>query len=540
MLKSQYLIAVVLVFFLINPAHSQSWHTYFGDTIWDGISTLGGVHIDGDSFIIGGAFRRIGNDTIKAMARWNDYQWSGFDLSSATNGSPTCFADYKNKLYTGTPYTWEPNGDLGTANFSVWDGTQWLSPNPPIGGGIISLKVINDSLFALGSCEFGAKVLVSDGNSWQYLENIEANYAASIIEYNGELLVGTNYGLWKRTGYDSWQQFSGTPQGWVNAMLVDSVNNFLYTGGSFYYVGDTIESHCIAKYDGFQWYPMQKGVMGDVWRGVMEMYRGDLYFGGFFYATVLDTTRINYVARWDGEKIHSVGGGTFGVVYGLKVFQDTLIVVGNFTYVNVLNGDSIHSKSMVKWYMPPTNDCKYLQPVLHAWQQEGVSEDEFYLVNGQATVNFYNNNAYADSWEWDFGDGISNSTEKCPVHTYNSPGTYNVNVTVTQDQCVKTVQKTITVYLNTNTKQLSTNNYFEVFPNPTKDKANIKCFVPQEINNAEIIILTTNGQVLHNIKLDKGLNNLSIDLSKWKTDIVIINMLFDNERKHSEKLIIRK
>lgn len=540
MLKSKYLIPVVFVIFLIKPAHSQSWHTYFGDTIWDGNCSVGGVHIYGNSFIIGGAFRRIGGDSITAMARWNDYQWSGFDLSPETSGSPTCFAEYKNKLYTGAQYTWLPNGVL-LGNFAIWDGTQWLPANPPIGGGIISLKVINDSLFALGSCEFGAKVLVSDGSTWQYLENIEANYAASIIEYNGELLVGTNYGLWKRVGYDTWQQFPGTPQGWVNAMLVDSVNNFLYTGGSFYHVGDTIESHCIAKYDGFQWYPMQKGVMGDVWRGVMEMYRGDLYFGGFANFTVLDTASINHIARWDGESIHSVGGGTSGTVWGLKVFQDTLIIVGNYTYVNVLNGDSIHSKSMVKWYMPPTNDCRYLQPVLHAWQDEWVSEDEFYLINGEAVVNFYNNNAYVDSWEWDFGTSTGSVTASQTVeYIYNYPGTYNVRVTVADGQCVKTAEKEIRIFLNTSISEELKQNILNVFPNPAGEKVNIECCVPENIGIASLQIISPTGQILKSLSLNKGDNKQTITVIDWEHDFFIVSLLFDNEVVQSKKIIIKK
>jgi PKD repeat protein len=38
-----------------------------------------------------------------------------------------------------------------------------------------------------------------------------------------------------------------------------------------------------------------------------------------------------------------------------------------------------------------------------------------------------------DSYDWDFGDG-SSSTEQAPMHTYSTPGTYNVSLTVTDDQ----------------------------------------------------------------------------------------------------------
>jgi PKD repeat protein len=36
------------------------------------------------------------------------------------------------------------------------------------------------------------------------------------------------------------------------------------------------------------------------------------------------------------------------------------------------------------------------------------------------------------SWAWDFGDGAT-STEQNPAHTYASPGKYEVQLTVTDD-----------------------------------------------------------------------------------------------------------
>jgi PKD repeat protein len=35
------------------------------------------------------------------------------------------------------------------------------------------------------------------------------------------------------------------------------------------------------------------------------------------------------------------------------------------------------------------------------------------------------------SWQWDFGDGLGNDTNKNPTRTFNTPGTYTVMLTVT-------------------------------------------------------------------------------------------------------------
>lgn len=46
------------------------------------------------------------------------------------------------------------------------------------------------------------------------------------------------------------------------------------------------------------------------------------------------------------------------------------------------------------------------------------------------TVQFFDNSSYAESWEWNFGDG-NTSVLQNPSHTYNESGTYTIQLTVT-------------------------------------------------------------------------------------------------------------
>ena len=55
---------------------------------------------------------------------------------------------------------------------------------------------------------------------------------------------------------------------------------------------------------------------------------------------------------------------------------------------------------------------------------------------GRLTVTFNNQSITygASAWAWDFdGDGMTDSTERSPTHTYDSVGTYSVGLTVTDD-----------------------------------------------------------------------------------------------------------
>lgn len=59
---------------------------------------------------------------------------------------------------------------------------------------------------------------------------------------------------------------------------------------------------------------------------------------------------------------------------------------------------------------------------------------DFYAVNrtgpADLTVSFYDTSlGNPDTWDWDFGDGSTHSTEQNPSHTYTSPGYYTVILT---------------------------------------------------------------------------------------------------------------
>lgn len=64
------------------------------------------------------------------------------------------------------------------------------------------------------------------------------------------------------------------------------------------------------------------------------------------------------------------------------------------------------------------------------------------------TVNFSDASpTNAVAWAWDFGDG-GKSIEKNPVHTYNSPGQFNVSLTVTNSSgCTNSLQKDVFVQI---------------------------------------------------------------------------------------------
>jgi PKD repeat protein len=70
---------------------------------------------------------------------------------------------------------------------------------------------------------------------------------------------------------------------------------------------------------------------------------------------------------------------------------------------------------------------------------------EIFATIDQYTVTFNPTVTNADTYSWDFGDGSAESTEKNPVHTYESFGDYTVVLVVTGEGGEYTTTKTITI-----------------------------------------------------------------------------------------------
>lgn len=81
------------------------------------------------------------------------------------------------------------------------------------------------------------------------------------------------------------------------------------------------------------------------------------------------------------------------------------------------------------------------------------------------TVTFSNQSQNGDSYSWNFGDGKT-STEANPTHTYTLPGTYTVELTVSNNCGASTLQQMITLVF-TGTDAPVWLEQFKLYPNPT-------------------------------------------------------------------------
>ncbi len=159
----------------------------------------------------------------------------------------------------------------------------------------------------------------------------------------------------------------------------------------------------------------------------------------YFEAVLPGTGTLNYVWSFgaNASPIAANGPGPHAVRY---------LIAGNKTpqliASNAFAADTAHTQVFVQTF--PTSN--------------------FTFQASELEVAFNNTSQNATTYFWTFGDD-STSTEINPVHTYAGPGTYNVQLSATND--CSSVDKTTVVVLTTGTSDIAEQMGVKILPNPT-------------------------------------------------------------------------
>lgn len=137
----------------------------------------------------------------------------------------------------------------------------------------------------------------------------------------------------------------------------------------------------------------------------------------------------------------SATGATSYVWSSSNQFTDTLNPFLSDTF-------TVYNNNSVTYYVMATNgSCSDIDSVTITFHKP--SNASFNLDNLQGcaplTVNFTNTSGPNDYYVWDFGNGISTSTNLNPTVTYNTPGIFNVSLTITDSICNSNDDENITI-----------------------------------------------------------------------------------------------
>jgi len=353
----------------------------------------------------------------------------------------------------------------------------------------------------------------------QLREELLKGSFVSVSVYKDRMTLCAQYEKYNLLGNGEWETMQDVTDGVVYDLEVDTINSFLYFGGQFAEAAGEI-SMGVAMWDGFKIIPMGNFHNDLTWYKALQMYHGDIYIGnGMVYHEAEDTYEM-FINKWNGESWDSIGGNFNNSIMALEHFRDTLIIGGLFSTSN-----NQRATGIAKLYMPD-NGCDYLKPRINTYA------DTFYLNGGEVDVNLYNNNPYVDSWEWVFGDSQTGDV-KDPVHTYTQTGEYNVQVTVTDGECVKTANKTIYIELGNEVPQFEKID-MQVHPNPSSNDFTLQVSLPN-YKNAEIKIAGLNGHLKSVIPVTS--ETTIIPTKGWKVGVYVCNLFVDGKLLKTEKLV---
>ncbi len=130
------------------------------------------------------------------------------------------------------------------------------------------------------------------------------------------------------------------------------------------------------------------------------------------------------------------------------------------------------------------------------------------------------------SWHWDFGDGMT-STEEHPLHTYLTPGTYEVCLWVENRFGTDSICEMVPVIF-TGTEDLVNANLFKIFPNPTMDYFGIQSSL--EINKVEVY--ASDGRLL----LSDAERNISV--RNLPSGLYVVKVRFRNGQVGFGKVVV--
>ncbi|OFX40410.1 MAG: hypothetical protein A2X08_11525 [Bacteroidetes bacterium GWA2_32_17] len=498
-----------------------------------------------NKLLIYGNIMRIGNYMLPQpqFGSWGrPLTWDGIVYDSIPGlgnfyGVIYSFAEFNNKLYCGGNFN-KINNDIGVGNIpntkyiARFDGTNMeaLSNITP-SNDVKILKTKNylyvaGYFYFLGSTVYGP-VAGYNGTNYSHLGvGVQGTNPAvyAMTEYNNEIIIsgGIDWvgGLYTN-GIAAWSgtvwhklkdEYLVTP----NNMVVDTINNFLYVSSQEY---GTDTTSGLKRWDGYNWddlhipdtnsYPFK-----------LCMYHKEL----FASLLVVELNQDTILLRYDGVSWYNIIGLNSDV-RDMCVYNDDLYIAG---YFNMAGADSVNG--IVALHVEPPTGCNWLIPRVFA------NSDTFYLGGGNANVQLYNNNAYAQSWQWNFGDSGTDNV-KDPIHSYTIAGNYTAIVTVTDSGCVKTAQKTITI-LNGNGLEEYTKEKlnFKVYPNPTTGNITVECTIPGK-DKSELRAFSSYGSLQEAYSLQPGYNKVEIPAGKWDSGVSIVGLYVNGKQILAEKVV---
>ena len=298
--------------------------------------------------IVCGNFSSIGGIVSHGIAKWNGNTWSNLGPGNYLQNKVTDICEYNSKLFVST-------GDLKS-----WDGFQWSNFtmfNSSTGNNITvtarELHLFDDELYIITQ---NSNLLKYDGTTFLELPSLNG-YPYCIEDFNGELYVGTNSGVYKYSN-QSWINCTGIVTN--NPIIVDleSFNGELYAIGYFSTIGG-LSVQNLAKFNGTAWFNLimpsgfwpqveNGGEVADVSQNSLKVIDNNLYVAAYFGTMQGGNFDPNPLYKFNGVTwidlaLNCTSTQDLGLGNTCVIYQGELFVGGSFTTISNSPWDPVNS-----------------------------------------------------------------------------------------------------------------------------------------------------------------------------------------------------
>ncbi|MCB0704855.1 MAG: S8 family serine peptidase [Saprospiraceae bacterium] len=162
----------------------------------------------------------------------------------------------------------------------------------------------------------------------------------------------------------------------------------------------------------------------------------------------------------------------------------------------------------------------------------------FGFAPNELKVSFTNLSTDADTYLWDFGDGIGQSPDFEPVYTYAEAGDYEVSLVATNDCFEDIFSQTITVTVILSSQEIGTPDNLRLSPNPTTGQVSLSLDYPGG-SNLQLEVYDISGKRLLEQMYDKAPPSFEVllDLDALSSGVYFVR-LWNEEMDQIQKLII--
>jgi PKD repeat protein len=138
-----------------------------------------------------------------------------------------------------------------------------------------------------------------------------------------------------------------------------------------------------------------------------------------------------------------------------------------------------------------------------------------------ATIAFTSIAQGATDITWDFGDGTIVTDVQNPIHMYTEPGDYVVTFIASSANCMDIKTLNIKVTENPTSAKNIEKMSLSIFPNPTRDLANIKINMPSKEQELVLFVIDNNGKLVSTkaFKDVESKGNIILDVSSFEPGV---------------------